>query len=434
MSYNPAVLKHISERAYRLMARDNLVRLDADRPVFYAWPRGDRVILVVDPELVKNQRRMLSEEFRHDLSTILAGRRVRLTNSRGIFIQIAWEAPPIPRALRQEGLEVSQQPSPLHVPIGTTRNGALWLSLADMDAVLIGGSRRMGKTRLLHGWIQALIRGGRATLYLWDGKGGMEFTRYGGQAAVRLAKDLHVALAELLAEMGRRGEVLKAAGVSSLVEYNAQASEPLPALALVIDEVAHIPENCRGMVDDLVGRGGAYGVYPVLATTYPGHKEVQSLVRANLSTRISFPVPTQAESRVILGQVGAETLPKVKGRLLLVWEARLVEAQAFAVTLPAMEAAPGPQLTERERTLAERALKHGGVMSIAALREWDGEMSEWSARRLLEDWTGRGWLEKDRERKNARRVTHVLLGLLAQTPQTSQAPQTAQTSQTGGEG
>lgn len=420
---NTIIVNHIAERAFALMQRKNLVIQETGRPIFYAWPRDDRVILVVDPEMVKNQQRMLSDEFRHDLSTVLAGRRVVTTNSRGIFIQVAWQADPAPRALRRQQLDVTGQPSPLHVPIGMTRNGPLWLSIPEMDAVLIGGSRRMGKTRLVHGWIQALIRGGQTDLYLYDGKGGVEFSRYSGQTCVRLAEDLRGSLMQMQLEMARRGELLKQANLSSVAEYNQQAGERLPVIVLIIDEVAHIPDDCQAMVGELVGKGGAYGIYPVLATTYPGHKQVQSLVRANLSTRIALPVPTQAESRVILGQGGAETLPKVKGRLLLVWEARLVEAQAFEVRLPESGTAYlGPALTEKEQEIARTP---DGQLSIRLLMQRHG-MSEWDARRLLKDWEGRGWLETDRHHGNARRISPLLTQVLTQSAQATQSHQRPQ--------
>ncbi len=426
---NPIILTHIASRTLNLLERKNISVAQPSRPVFYAWPREDRVILLVDPEMIKNQQRILSDDFRHDLSTVLNGRKVTLTNSRGIFIQVAWMPPPASKRLSSETLDLANQAYPLAVPIGMTKNGAMWLGLPEMDAVLIGGARRMGKTRLIHGWIQALLRGGQAILYLYDGKGGMEFGRYQASEGVKVVSSLRGALIELQTEMAQRGEAMKNAGVSSAAEYNQNTEvEKFKALVLIIDEVAHIPEDCQGLVGELVGKGGAYGVYPILATTYPGHKQVQSLTRANLSTRICFPVPTQAESRVVLGQAGAEVLSKTKGRMLLVWEARLIEAQAFNVDLPQLnQAYLGPALTEKEQDYVKQAMKNNGLISVNLLTQWDREQTEWSARRLLGMWEARGWVEKDAREKNSRRLTPLLLYVLTQTQQTAQTPQTTQT-------
>ena len=152
---NQLLTQHIAGRALRLLVSQNVLLPGAEvssEPVFYVWPRPDRVILVVDPKLVKIGK-VLSPAFKHDLSTILSGRRVVTTNSRGIYLQVAYEPPPVPVSLSTEALNLADQPSPFHLPIGTTVKGPLWVSLLEMDFVLVGGSRRMGKTRLLHAWI-----------------------------------------------------------------------------------------------------------------------------------------------------------------------------------------------------------------------------------------------------------------------------------------
>lgn len=424
---NAIILNHIAERLHHLLVKQNMLFRDNNRPVFYVWPQPDRVICVIDPETIKNQQKILTDEFRHDLSTNLAGRRVRVSNSRGIFIQIAWMAEPALRALRSEPLDLSAQPSPVSVPLGLTKNGPMWLAIPDMDAVLVGGSRRMGKTRMLHAWIQALIFGGRSRLVLWDGKGGIEFGRYARMDSVTLASDLVSSMAELQDEMSKRGELLQSAGVSSVAEYNALHPEFfLPLQVLIIDEVAHVPETCRPFISDLVGRGGAYGIYPVLATTYPGHKEVQSLVRANLSTRICFPVPTMNESRVVLAQAGAETLPKIKGRFLIVWDAKVIEGQAFAVDLPKDDKAINqPRLNEAQMKIMDLAMQRGGSITMNMLTQSNSiHYTEWEARKLLQEWEGKGWLRKDPNRANGRIVTGLLAALYAQTSQAAQTPQT----------
>lgn len=423
---NQILIHHIANRALDLMRRQKII-IEGDRPVFYAWPRENRLILVVDPEMVRNQGKILSAEFRHDLSTILAGRRVVQTNSRGIFLQIAYTPPPAPLALRSEPLDLSKQPSPLHMPVGNTRSGPFWIGLVEADSVLVSGRRRMGKTRLMHGFIQALLHGGQAELYLHDGKGGMEFSRYRNQPCVRFAQNnLKAALIDLQLEVSRREKIQLQSGATSLLEHNELHPDmPMRVIALVIDEIANIPEDCRPILAELIGRCGAYGVYPILGTTYPGYKEVGSLIKANIGLRIALPVPTQSESRVILGVKGAEELPNIKGRMLFEWNARLVEAQAFEVTLPNDATQIGPVLAGQELAIARYAVESGAALSIGLLKQ-SYSMSEWQARRLLDEWTGRGWLVKDLNAKNARKFTPILQEVCAHSSQTSQTPQTSQ--------
>ncbi|HEY77342.1 MAG TPA: hypothetical protein G4O00_14390 [Thermoflexia bacterium] len=410
--------RHIAERTWRFLVQRNLVE-QADhpptRPLFYVLPRRERAVLAFDPLALKSVDRLLSPRTLHHLSTALGGRRVVAMNSRGVFLQIAyWPTPSAPPA--SHPLDLRQQPFPLHVPIGMTKRGPLWLSLPEMDSVLIGGSRRMGKTHLLHGWIQALLHGGEATLILWDGKGGVEFGRYAGRSGVVVdPSDGREGMERAFAEMSRRADLFRQAGVPSLAEYVRRTGDRLPPLALILDEVAFLPEEAQAVLTDLVAKGGAFGVYPVLATQRPDAQAVKALVRVNLSTRIAFPVPSVHDSMVVLGRPGAEKLPKRKGRLLLVWEGRLVEAQAFRVSLPdagAVRPEAATLLTDRERRLVEAAVRLGGWFRIRQLAEVTGESRDW-VNKVARRWEAMGYLTpvqvNERGHRLGRRVTGALL-------------------------
>ncbi len=333
-NYTRVLAQDLGERVRRVLVMLNTIKNDTP---LYVWPRADRVVCLVDPLSVTNLDQLLSRRAHHQIQTACQGRRVIFTNHRCAVIQVAYFPEPHVE-LRAISIDWSKQPSPLHVPIGSTSKGLLWLALPEMDAVLIGGARRMGKTRLLHSWIRALQRGGASQLFLWDGKGGLEFGRYANQVGVTVASDLKEALKPIMAEIGERQRVFKELGVSSLKEHNQKSRASLPYLVLVIDEAAFIPAEAASLIVDLVARCGAYGVHPIIATQRPDAEIMNGLLRANLSTRIALPVASPGDSRVILNQLGAEKLPKVPGRLLMTWHARLIEAQAFDVDV--MDAAP----------------------------------------------------------------------------------------------
>lgn len=411
------IARHIADRVWRFLTLRNLVgEVDrTDQPVFYVLPCPERVVLAFDPMALRSVDQVLHPRTLHHLSTALGGRRVVAMNSRGVFLQIAcWPSPPAP--LTAVPLDLSRQPSPLHVPIGMTRRGPLWLALPEMDSVLIGGSRRMGKTRLLHGWIQALMYGGQAVLTLWDGKGGVEFGRYEGRPGVAVDRaDGREALEAVFAEMSRRADLFRQAGATSLSEYVGRTGDRLPALVLILDEVAFLPEGAQTVLVDLVAKGGAFGVYPVLATQRPDAQAVRALVRTNLSIRIAFPVPAVHDSMVILGRPGAERLPKQRGRMLLVWNGRLVEAQAFEVSMPEVDEAQ-PQaavlLSERERRLVEEAVRLGGWFRIREVAEAAGESRDW-VNSVARRWEAMGFLTPVQTngsgRRLGRRVTEALM-------------------------
>jgi len=333
----------IAERTLRLLTKSGAIaerQPSGNQPIFYAWQREDRLVLVFNPLLLKNPEAVLSARFRHHLSTVLGGRTVVPTNTRGVFLQVGyWPAPPIDLTARP--LILREQPDPFSVPIGITAKGSLWLSIFKMDSVLVGGSRRMGKTRLLHGWIQALQHGGQTRLYLWDGKPNCtEFRGYIGQTKTTVIgeRDLMKGLTEVSNLMQDRAQLFAHTRVADFHAYNAKSAVKLEPIVLVIDEVAAISllpdaEPILRAIEDLISRGGAFGIYPVLATQRPSATAVRGISKTNLSTRISLPVPSHTDSQIILERVGAEKLPKIQGRLAIIWDAKLIEAQSFTVDL-----------------------------------------------------------------------------------------------------
>ena len=417
MSPRQEAAMRIARAAARLLENENLVLPQARGEVFWVLPLGKRAVLVFDPLALRKPEAVVSPRFTHRLSTALGGVRVVATNHRGVFLQVAYQRAPSVK-LESRPLDLSRQPSSVHVPIGITKTGELWLPLPEMDSVLIGGTRRMGKTNLLHTWIQALLLGKQARLFLWDGKGGVEFGRYAGQAIVE--DDLAVIVKQLHAEMLRRKALLRQTGYTSIAEYNRHGHlDSLPLLVLVVDELAQVPDDLQDALSRLVAVGGAFGIHPVLATQRPDAQAVQGLLRSNLSTRIALPVPTRHESQIILGRAGAEKLPKKAGRLLLTWNARLIEAQAFRAELssapqparPPVEESPSV-LTPREQALIPAIMAQDGWFRVRQVAEATGESRDW-VNKVAQRWERMGYLtpvqHDEKGHRLGRKVTPALL-------------------------
>ena len=408
-----ALARMIAERALRLLA--NSAALEPGKIAIYALPRNERVILAFDLGAIQGLG--LPAKFVRSLAEALNGRRVVASQNGGFFVQVAYW--PEPRAkLEPQDLDLHQQPSPLHVPVGMTARGALWLSILEMDSVLVGGARRLGKTTLLHGWIQALLQGKQVLLVLWDGKNGTEFGRYAGPQAI-VASDLRAALAQVQQEVVRREALFRERGVTNLPQHNALPNvAPIPPIVLVLDELADLPAEAEGALIELVRRAGAYGVHPVVGIQRPDADVMKGQLKANLTTRFALPVASVEDSRIILGRPGAEKLPKLKGRLLFVWNAKLVEAQAFRAYLP--DGANASQaivtsglLTERERRLVLAAQEVDNWFRVKEIAEATGE-----SHRFINDvavrWETVGYLtpvqtEPGTGRKLGRRLTPTLL-------------------------
>ena len=409
--------RNIADRALRLL--DTQLQSRDDGPLFYALPRPDRAILIFDPTQFNNPRKLLQPNFHERLAAGLGGRRVKVSLHGSLFVQVGYQPEPGPAQLEMVPVPFETQPGPFHVPLGRTSSGDFWLSLLDMDSILIGGARRMGKTRVLHGFIQALVRGAASDLLLWDGKGGVEFGRYTGsdQVTVIDSAGLGPALQALYGEMVCRQGAFQSLGATSLPEHNRLSTKPLPLKVLVIDELALVPEAIQASLGLLIALGGAFGIHPVLATQRPGAENVQGLLRSNLSTRIALPVPDAGTSRIILGRTGAEKLPKSPGRMQMVWEAKVREIQSYRIELPSP---PGADvtgefislLTPDELVLARTAAEAlEGWFNIRELAGRTGQGRD-AINALAKRWEAMGFLtpiqRNTRGHQLGRQVTQVL--------------------------
>jgi hypothetical protein len=425
---------YIAHKAFQLMERSNIFyeqpRTDEDAPYVYTWLCEERVVLIVDPLQVKNINAINSPRFLHHLSTTLDGRTVHLTNHKGLFLQIAYYPEPVVE-LHSKSLDLSEQKTPWHVPIGMTTKGNLWLSLVEMDAVLIGGARRMGKTNLLHGWIAALLQGKETRLVLFDGKDGAEFAKYEGQTLGQVVRGpLGPALGELVNEMTQRFELLRQAKAPNLAEYNQAHSTGgrLSRIVLIVDELAFALQEkvAEDLLVDLIARGGAVGIHPVLATQRPSSDVVTPKIKSNLVTRIALPVPDRASSQVILDRGGAETLPKVPGRLMIANSARMIQAQAFVSSgqwivgsgqpNSPLTTAPSPLFSVRERRLARAAIEAGGWFKTEEIKERAGERDNGYVNGVAKKWELLGYLtpvlRNERGHQLGRQVTDRLRAAL----------------------
>ena len=294
---NEQWLHALAERVEALLLEQRALLTDG-QTAFYVWPRQDRAVIVFDTAVIDLRR--VNERLAHYLSTRLQGRRVVQTNHRGLYWQVGYEIPPALMEMNEKPLDLSTQPTPVHIPIGTTQRGDLWISLLDANSILVGGSRRMGKTGLMHGFIQSLLHGNCVELYAWDGKGGIEFMRYVSQPRFNILPDnLQAGLGKLKLIVQERRKRLLESGQTNILEYNeAHPNEPMLPICLMIDEAALVPDAMRPALVELVEREGAAGIYPILATNRPEQSSL--LVKANLVTRISLSVPSWNASMMVL--------------------------------------------------------------------------------------------------------------------------------------
>jgi S-DNA-T family DNA segregation ATPase FtsK/SpoIIIE len=88
--------------------------------------------------------------------------------------------------------------------------------------------------------------------------------------------------------------------------------ESLPAIVVVIDELADMMMIVGKKVEELIARlaqkARAAGIHMIIATQRPSVDVITGLIKANIPCRIAFQVSAKVDSRTILDQSGAENL------------------------------------------------------------------------------------------------------------------------------
>lgn len=124
------------------------------------------------------------------------------------------------------------------------------------------------------------------------------------------------ALANLVAEMERRYKTMANTHTKNIENYNQKAAkkglETMPYIVVIIDELADLMMVSGKDVEFYIARlaqmARASGIHLIVATQRPSVNVVTGLIKANLPSRISYRVGQKIDSKVILDQMGAESL------------------------------------------------------------------------------------------------------------------------------
>ena len=249
--------------------------------------------------------------------------------------------------------EATGSTAKLPLCLGKTIGGEpVIVDLARMPHLLIAGTTGSGKSVGINTMILSLLyrlRPDQCRLIMVDPKM-LELSVYDGiphllTPVVTDPKKAVVALNWAVREMEQRYKNMAKLGVRNIDGYNTRVAEakakgeeltrtvqtgfdketgkaiyeeeklelePLPYIVIIVDEMADLMmvagKDIEGAVQRLAQMARAAGLHVILATQRPSVDVITGTIKANFPTRISFQVTSKIDSRVLLGEMGAEQL------------------------------------------------------------------------------------------------------------------------------
>ena len=214
--------------------------------------------------------------------------------------------------------------SPLAVALGKDIVGKPFITdIKKLPHLLIAGTTGSGKSVGINAMLLSLLyRNGpeNLKLILIDPKM-LEFSIYNDiphllTPVIIEPKKAIIALANLVKEMERRYQLMAQNKVKNIDNYNSKAKkeglEHMPFIVVVIDELADLMMTAGKEVEYSIARlaqmARAAGIHIIVATQRPSVDVVTGLIKANLPARLSYRVGQKIDSKVILDNMGAESL------------------------------------------------------------------------------------------------------------------------------
>ncbi|MBR2965110.1 MAG: DNA translocase FtsK 4TM domain-containing protein [Clostridia bacterium] len=197
--------------------------------------------------------------------------------------------------------------------------------VAKMPHVLIAGATGMGKSVCINSLLLSILykaKPDEVKLIMIDPKK-VEFNIYNGIPHLLIPvvtdpKQAAGALMWAVEQMEKRYEMIEKARVRNIEAYNAKVledptlGEPMPKIVIVVDELAdlmlQVKNPVEGLIMSIAQKARAAGIHLIIGTQRPSVDIITGVIKANIPTRISCKVMSNADSRTILDMAGAEKL------------------------------------------------------------------------------------------------------------------------------
>ena len=226
--------------------------------------------------------------------------------------------------------------SPLTITLGEDIVGSPFITdLKSLPHLLIAGRKGSGKSMGINAIISSLLyknNPNNLKLLLIDLKM-LNFSIYNNNPYLltpiitEIEKAVE-ALSNLVLEMDRRYKLIAENKVKEIDEFNEKMEkeygEKFPFIVIFIDELEDLIMSDEGkklesFIIRLAKRAEVVGIHLVIATEKPTNEIITNLIKVNIPSRLSYKVEEKNDSKVILDEVGAESLLK-KGEAIFIQE------------------------------------------------------------------------------------------------------------------
>lgn len=198
------------------------------------------------------------------------------------------------------------------------------VDLSDLPHLLVAGSTGAGKSTWLSSAIASLmycVSHERVQFVLSDTKN-VEFGHFIGSPHLLFepATSVYQTLERLdwcIDEMQDRLQKIGKAGFRNIHEWNA-VRERMSFIVIIIDELADLmlhkgekrgeSKIAQDKISTIVQKSRASGMYFIAATQRPSVNIVAGSIKANFPARLSFRLPSEADSRTVISTAGCEHL------------------------------------------------------------------------------------------------------------------------------
>lgn len=258
---------------------------------------------------------------------------VKMKNGSGksrVLIHAVPAVSDLPDIIKWKDKYLSQQSFVLN--LGESFTGPVTVDLARVPHILLGGATGSGKSVLLKLLLmQANKKGANACIA--DFKGGVDFPPVWHKECRMCFEEQSTLelLTELVEELERRKQLLKASGLPNIDHHNAATGDNLKRYIFACDELAEMLDK-TGLTKDqkeivakiesrlsiIARQGRAFGIHLILATQRPDSTILNGQIKNNINCRICGRADNVLSMIILDNTDAADQIPEdAQGRFLL---------------------------------------------------------------------------------------------------------------------